>query len=520
MLFTSYSFILFLAVVFAAYYIVPGKVQWIVLTAAGIFFYACADPRDIFWVLLTTFFIYISGISIQRISDQTEKRLSDEKETLSREQKTSLRKSAKAKQKGWVAAASVSTLFLLFLAKYTPLSSDGLWFFVVPLGISFYTLQAIGYVVDVYHHKTRAQKNFLKLFLFISFFPLSIQGPISSYPELSKTLYGPHRFDGAVFSYGLQRILWGFFKKLVIADRLSPVVTGIMGDPSKRGAYIFAGMFLYTFELYADFSGGIDITIGTAQALGITLEENFKRPFFATSLKEYWRRWHITMCNWFRSYIFYPVSMSKPIRKITHWLRKHLGGNPAKRVPVYLSSLIVWAATGIWHGAGWNFFSWGIANWLILMIAEEFSPRAEKFRKERNLDTNRGYRAFQMIRTFLLVTILNLFDCFQTAGQTFSAFFSIFTKGNWKVLGDGSLLQFGAGTWDFVVAFAGVLVMFLVDLYEEKHANDGEMAVRRAVEKKSYLLRAVLWGGLFVVIIVFGSYGIGYNASQFIYNRF
>ena len=178
--------------------------------------------------------------------------------------------------------------------------------FALPLGISFYTFQTMGYIIDVYRDKYPYEKNIFKLALFISFFPQLIQGPISRFDDLKETLFGEHSFDAKAISFGLQRILWGFFKKLVIADRLLPAVNTIVRNPEEyQGVYVLVGMFFYAIQLYADFTGGIDIAIGVAEVFGIRLKENFERPYFSKSITEYWRRWHISLGSWFREYMFF-----------------------------------------------------------------------------------------------------------------------------------------------------------------------------------------------------------------------
>ena len=212
---------------------------------------------------------------------------------------------------------------------------------------------------------------------------------------MAETLYQEHSFDAKNVCYGLQRILWGFFKKLVIADRILTAVNEIIRNPDEyAGAYVFVGMMFYALELYADFTGGIDVTIGVAEVLGIRLTENFNRPFFSKSIKEYWNRWHITMGTWFTDYIFYPISVCGPMLKLSKFSRKKLGENLGKRVPIYLSSFVVWFATGIWHGASWNFIVWGLGNWVVIMISQELEPLYAKFHAKFHLQSNRWFPAF------------------------------------------------------------------------------------------------------------------------------
>jgi D-alanyl-lipoteichoic acid acyltransferase DltB (MBOAT superfamily) len=385
----------------------------------------------------------------------------------------------------------------------------------LPMGISFYTFQALGYLIDVYRGTVEAEKNPFKFALFVSFFPQLIQGPISRFSQLSETLYQEHSFDSTTVCRGLQRMLWGYFKKMVIADRILTGVSTLIGDlGTYHGAYAFAGMLFYTVELYADFTGGIDITIGIAQTMGITVTENFNRPYFSKSLKEYWRRWHITMCTWFKDYVFYPVSICKPMQKFTKFCRARFGDAIGKRLPVYLASLTVWFATGVWHGASWNFIVWGLGNAVILLVSEELEPLYAKFHARFSVDGKLWYKIFQIGRTFLLVCCLNMFDCYSSVKDTFRAFASMFTATNWRIFWDGSLLTIGLSMLDYGILAFGVLVMFSVSMIQRRGS------VREQIAQRPYPVRFILWYGLFVLVLLLGAYGIGYDASQFIYNRF
>ncbi|MCD8156114.1 MAG: MBOAT family protein, partial [Clostridiales bacterium] len=314
---------------------------------------------------------------------------------------------------------------------------------------------------------------------------------------------------------GLQRLLWGYFKKMIVADRILTGVSTMIGAPDTyQGAWSVVLMLFYTIELFADFTGGIDITIGIAQVMGIKVQENFDRPYFSCSLKEYWRRWHISMCSWFREYVFYPVSVCAPMQKLSKFTRKHLGNELGKRIPVHLSSFAGWFATGIWHGASWNFVVWGLANWLILMVSEELEPVYARFHGRFHVDGKRLYKLFCIARTFVLVYILNLFDCFESVKTTFFMFGSVFTARNWQVLWDGSLLEIGLSAVDYAVLAAAAGVMLCVSLCQRNGS------VRAMVARKAYPVRFLVWFGLFLAVLLAGAYGIGYDASQFIYNRF
>lgn len=523
MLLTSYGFIGFVLILAILYYVFPKKLQWMLLLLFSYLFYLSWNPLYLIFIAVTTVTIWGCGLLIDRNYETQSSYLKANKENLSKDEKK-LYKSGMKKARGrWLLLGILINIGILAVVKYTQFvvgifnGGKGLSFvtFIVPLGISFYTFQAVGYLIDVKRGTIKAEKNLFKFALFVSFFPQLIQGPISRFADLSETLLAEHVFDWKNISYGGQRVMWGFFKKLIVADRVAPAVTTLVGDiQTYSGAYAFAAMILYTMQLYADFTGGIDITIGVAQIFGIRVTENFNRPYFSTSLKEYWRRWHITMCQWFREFVFYPVSTSKAIQGIAKFSRKHFGDNIGKKLPVYLSSFVVWFATGIWHNAGWNFIVWGLLNWFILMVSEELEPLYEKFHGKFKFSNTFGYKIFMGLRTFLLISALNLFDEFASVGDTLKEFASMFTAGNYHVLVDGSMLNLGLSALDYGILLGGVIIMLIVSIVQVRGS------VRDQIAAKPYPVRFIIWFALFLVILLVGAYGIGYDSAQFIYNQF
>ncbi len=530
MLFTSYEFLGFCAALLLLYYIIPKKAQWPLLLVASYAFYFIAGPQFVPFIAATTLTVYLTARVMQSIGDKQSAFLKAHKEELSKEEKKIFKDKQKRKKLFWFVLCLLLNLGILATVKYanffisninstlTAFGSKNVLSFVnmiVPLGISFYTFQSIGYLIDVYRGTVNAEKNVFKYALFVSFFPQLVQGPIGRYGQMSETLYTPHKFDSKQVGFGLERVLWGYFKKLVIADRLFVAVSTMIGDPSTyNGAYSLVIMLFYTVQLYADFTGGIDITIGLAEAMGIRLSENFDRPYFSKSLKEYWRRWHISMCSWFRDYLFYPVSVSKPMQKLTKFSKKTFGDKVGKRIPVYLSSAIVWFSTGIWHGASWNFIVWGMANFAVLMISEEFEPLYKKFNDKFAFTKSFPYKLFRVVRTFALVCALNLFDCYVSIATTGKIFFSAFFASNYHVLFDGSLLKLGLTSLDYIILLGGVLLMLTVSLLQ------GKGSVREQIFRLPYPARFMIYYGLFLIVLLMGAYGIGYDASQFIYNQF
>jgi len=529
MLFTSYGFLGFAALLISVYYLVPRRCQWGLLLAASYLFYFIAGPGYVPYLLVTTVTTWLAGLLIGRNAGRQSAYLKEHKEDLSKDEKKAYKAAQKRVRARWVAACLLLNIGILAVVKYTnfflsnvngvlnALGRTELSFvtLALPMGISFYTFQAAGYLIDVYRGKYPAEQNPFRFALFVSFFPLLIQGPISRFDELGRTLYQEHTFDSRTVCSGLQRVLWGYFKKMVVADRILAAVSTIISDTDVySGAYVFVGMVFYTLELYADFTGGIDITIGVAEAMGITVQENFHRPYFSKSLKEYWRRWHISMCSWFREYLFYPVSTSRGMQRFSKFARGRFGEAVGRRLPVYVSSFVVWLATGIWHGASWNFAAWGLANWAVLMLSEELEPLYRRFHDRFPVDGKRGYKLFQVGRTFLLVCVLNIFDCYPTLSVTAAMLGSLLTARNWSILWDGSLMALGLSGLDYAILAAGTLLMLGVSLVQRAGS------VREKIRTLRYPVRFVIWYGLFLAILLMGAYGIGYDASQFIYNQF
>lgn len=530
MLFTSYQFLAFIFLVFVLYYLIPKRFQWQFLLAASYVFYGVAGLDCVAFIMITTVSTYVISRRIGRLSHIQSDYLSSHKGQISREEKKSYKASVKLRQRKWLLLCLMINIGILAVLKYTnfaiynvnsvfrvmgretQLSFASL---ALPMGISFYTFQTMGYIIDVYRGKVEAERNLGKLALFVSFFPQLVQGPISRFDELTETLFLPHSFDLRTVTFGLKRILWGYFKKMVIADRILVAVNVIIHDTETyQGAFVFVGMMFYALELYADFTGGIDITIGIAEVLGIRVQENFIRPYFSKSIAEYWRRWHISMGRWFTDYIFYPLSVSKPMINLSKSARARLGDSVGKRVPVYTATIVVWFTTGLWHGASWNFIVWGLMNCLVIMISQECAPLYRRFHSRFHLEHNHIYRGFQVIRTLLLMSTLRMFDCYRDVPLTFRMFGNMLTRFDGRIFFDGSLLTLGLTAADYGVLIVGVILMLTVSLIGRRGSVREQLLLQPAV------LRYSMVYGLFLMVLVFGAYGVGYDSSQFIYNQF
>ncbi len=326
MSFTTVAFFVFLLAGIVVYYVLPKNVQWIWLLILSYIYYFTFSIKASLFMVFATVTIYFGGIWLQNIQNTGDRYLKDNKETLSREDKKAYKESLRRKKR-WVLFLILLLDFgMLAVVKYSNFAIEninsvlgligkepiGLLGMGLPLGISFFTFQSVSYAIDVYQGKYECEKNIFKMGLFVSFFPQLLQGPIGRYDRLGKQLYSGHSFNLKNVEYGLQRIGWGLFKKVVIADRAAVLVLNVFNNyEAYSGFHYIMAVLMYSVDLYMDFSGGIDIVIGAAQMFGITMDENFRQPYFSKSIGEFWRRWHITLGTWMKDYIFYPMSLSK-----------------------------------------------------------------------------------------------------------------------------------------------------------------------------------------------------------------
>lgn len=520
MSFISVPFLLFFGAVSLAYYLLPRRWQWGVLLAGSVIFYLTADLRYGIFLAVCT----VSGyLAVCRMDDRLRKLDAYLREKpLTREEKKAARGSVKGKNRVTLAVCLVLNFAMLFVCKALLLpavrtAAEGtvLSFLSLglPLGISFYLFQTMGYCIDVYRGKAKAQRNFLKFALFTTYFPYLIQGPISAYGKLEGQLYASHDFDGKQWSFGVQRMLWGYFKKLVIADRIAPLIASLRA-PELGGMGFFLLTLSYAVQIYGDFTGGIDMTIGMSESLGICLPENFIRPYFSKNIAEYWRRWHISLGEWMKDYIFYPISVSGPMLRLSKTARARLG-NFGKRLPVYVASLATWFVTGIWHGLTPNFILWGMLNCLFIVGSEECAPLYARFHNRFHLKEKGWYGSFEILRMFLLMNFIRACDLFPHVGDYFAGFGRMLTNPNFVMLTNGTLLTLGLTGPDFAILGFGIALLFAVSLYQEKKGS-----VREALWSGNVWLRYGLFFLLLLAVLLMGKYGTGYNAGSFIYNQF
>ena len=523
MQFTSIAFILFLAILIILYYLLPKKCQWVVLLVASYVFYLFAGVKYLAFILFTTVTTYLVTVFMDKNNKAKDEYLAAHKKEMSKEEKKEYKHNIKVKNRIWFVITIAANFGILFFCKAclvdplnSALSTGTLSFLTLglPMGMSFYMFQSMGYVIDVYREKAEALRNPFKTALFTAFFPQLIQGPISKFDQLKDSLFTPHKFDRKQVAFGLERMLWGFFKKMVIADRIA-VAVGSLNSSEYRGVAFFVMVMFYSVQLYADFSGGIDIAIGAAQTLGITLPENFIRPFFSTNIADYWRRWHISLNEWMRGYIFYPITVSGPLLKFSVKAKKKVG-KLGMRLPIYIGSVLCWLGTGVWHGFNLNFIIWGMINCVIIVASEELAPLYEKFHNKTHLKGKVGYTVFEVIRTFLMMSLIRITDLFGNhMGEYFSRIASLCYTFNFHILTDGTLMNLGLQARDYIIVACGVGLMYLVSGVQARRGS-----VREQMLKIPVVFRYAVIIAMIAAVVLFGSYGMGYDQANFIYNKF
>lgn len=520
----------FLAFVFCAavlYYCVPRKCQWMVLLGISLYFYYLLGVTNFLYVLITAVSVTIGTNKMYRIDTEMKAKMKECSAALTRQEKKELKARTKGRKKRWLLMIIFINLGILIVLKYgnflieninlvlklfhiEGLNRLGL---LAPLGISYYTLQVIGYALDVYKGKAVPEKNPLKVLLFVTYFPQITQGPINRYPELAPQLYEGCGFSFHNISYGCQRILWGLFKKAVIADQLQPLVKEIFaGYETVSGFTLLMGCVYMLFQLYADFSGYTDIVCGISEVFGIRLSENFRQPLFATSLGEYWRRWHMSLTSWFRDYVFYPVSISKASVKFGKLGQKFFSRRIKKIFPVLFAMSVVWFCTGIWHAASWRYILWGIANGVVLIGGMVLEPQFNWMKQKLHIrDDAWWWKGFGIFRTFLIVTILKIFPAATSTKQSLVIAKKIF----FDFGSDFSYSSFFLETQPHVIIYAaiGLVIFLIVSLIREKRP------VRDYLAEKPAVVRWCIYLLILAMFVCMGSFSVemkgGFEYAQY-----
>ena len=498
---TSNLFILFVLVALLLYYTVPKRAQWTILLFVSYAYYMYASVPAVLFLLCSTVSTYACAGLVEK------------------------QQAAGKTGKGALVLALVLNLGILGVLKYTNFvieninavthSSFPMWKFILPLGISYYTFQSIGYLLDVYWKRISSEKNLFRYALFVSFFPQLLQGPIGRYKTLAPQLFESHAWSFHNIKYGVERILWGFFKKMVLADWAAVYCDAIFANPEQYAGASAFGVLLYTVELYGNFAGGIDVMLGVSSLFGIQLDENFKQPFFATSLTDFWRRWHITLGTWMKDYVFYPLTLSKGMIKIGNASRKAFGKKIGRNVPVCIANLIVFFLVGVWHGPTWNNIGWGLYNGVIIATSGFLVGSYQIWKKKLHInDKSFGYRIFMMTRTFTLMTLSWYFDCvdsFKTAWYMICNSVTNFHPSTLLQISSGKL-GVAFTPYALTILFVGCLIWFVVSVLKERG-----MKVRDALSRLPLFVQFLVFLVLFVCIGLLSPMAV---SRGFIYAQF
>lgn len=528
---TSLKFPFFVAGIAFIYYVIPKKLQWIWLLLISTAFYVNLSRHLSVYLCISIISVYVLGLVMEKWEGEYKDKLARIKAGEITGDKKELKAANKKRKNKLIWACVIINLGMLVFLKFYNLivgdinsrfgGADGqvlpLLKLVLPLGISFYTFQAIGYLVDVYRGKQKAEHNFFRFALFMAFFPQMIQGPISRYHQLAPQFVKEHSFSYEQVCHGFQLMLWGMFKKMVIADRAALMADLVFQNYTNYAGWEYiVALLVYAAQMYGDFSGGIDIIRGVAQVLDIDMVDNFERPYFSKDIPEFWRRWHVTLGTWFRDYLFYPLSLSHYAQNLSKFLRKKKWMKMAKVLPSYIVCMILWLANGAWHGAGTQFILFGIYHGILTVLSMNYKPRLVELGNKLHIDMKAdSFEIFRILRTFFLVEMGRVIYIAPDIGATWHIFKSVFSAKNFWILLDGSVFNMGLDAKNMLVLFLSCLVLFFVEFAQERGVK-----IRGWIDEQNAWLRWSLWILLIFAVILFGVYGAGYSDSGFIYMKY
>lgn len=520
MSYQSLEFLGFTALALLLYYIVGQKRQKWVLLAANTLFFVISGWENIPVILLSMLCSFFTAKKMGAIYAASDEQLTQCQSGAERKQ---VKTKAKAKAKKILVWGMVVVLGFLIVyktamfllptvnaARRKPIELS------LPLGISYYTFMAVSYMLDVFWRKIKAEKNFVSYGAFLSYFPHIIQGPIDRYSDMSAVLNSGAKLCYQNITYGAQLAVWGFFKKMVIADRLSVFVNTVMADHlNYAGSVLLLSAVFSAFEMYCNFSGCMDIVRGISQMFGIEIAKNFDHPFFSKNTAEFWRRWHMTLSAWFRDYVFLPISISPKVTRLIQNSRNKWGARMGKALSVIIPSAAVWLLTGLWHGTGINYVAWGV-YWFVLTTASSvLEPEFKKLNGFLRINTEApSWKIFQMIRTFLLFAAGRVISTTSSLQDTASYFGRIFTDFQIGRLFDRSIYTIGWDRSNCLLAFVVLGVLWAVSMLQKKGS------LREQASGWNTVFRWILIYAMLIAIAVFGMYGPGFEAADFAYGNF
>lgn len=494
MLFNSFDFLLFFPIVVLMYFIMPKKVRYIWLLISSYYFYMCWNAKYAILIAISTVITWVSGLLLSR-------------------------QTMKATKYVTIAVSFAVNLSILFFFKYYDFALENInrilsfanvgilsnpFDFLLPVGISFYTFQALSYTVDVYRGEIKAEKNPLRYALFVSFFPQLVAGPIERSKNLLTQLQEIHTIK--VWNYdrivkGLIMMVWGLFQKMVLADRLSILADTVFESANALGTVeLVIGAVAFALQIYCDFGGYSTIAIGAAKVMGFELMENFNTPYFATGIQDFWRRWHISLSSWFRDYLYIP-----------------LGGSRCSRFRKYCNLMITFLVSGLWHGAAWNYVVWGGLHGVYQILEDLSKPVREKVTTKLHVDTKAFSHKFgQILITFFLTTFAWIFFRAESLSQAGTYIVRMFTKWNPWVFFDEGLLKLGLDKMELNILVLALAALLLTDILQYVK----KLSLAEFLMKQGWWFRFAVLIVLILSVFVFGKYGVEFDSAQFIYFDF
>ncbi len=518
--YTAAFFGVFLPLVVIVYALFPKKARWIVLLLASYAFFFLLSRKLIVLLIASTVSIYLVGLVLDRLRAKGE--LTAAKEDTSQ----TASKTATPWMRLVFALGVLFNLAPLVAFKHMgdleslisglPISVE-LPHWAAPVGISFYTLMALSYLIDVYRGNIPADKHLGRVALFLSFFPQIMEGPIARYQQTAHQLTAGNRVTAANLYAGSLRILWGLAKKVIVADRLDAFVACIYAYPGQYdGGMVALGALLYLLQLYCDFSGTMDVGLGMARIFGIALPENFRQPFFSRTLPEFWQRWNISLGTWMRDYIFWPVMASRPVKWLSSAGRKARAPRWNSLLAYAFGLAIAWFVSGLWHGAGGQYMFVSFYFFALIFLGRLLTPAFRKVMSALHVNRKSAwFHAFQILRTLVLIVIGVLFFGAVDFSSAWDLFTILVQKFSFASFANGKVLDIRLDIHDFAIVAIVLALALVVGIVKERGIDIAAWA-----SGKGIVFQWTLWLVLNMCVIVFGAYGVDYAQVHTIYSLF
>lgn len=513
----SNTFAIFIIAALIVYYTCPKRMQWICLLIANAVFYAFSGIGNFAFISGSSLVTFFAAFFVFKLNSV----LKEKKSELDKVEYKALKNRILTKKRLVLVIMLILNVGILVYLKYWRVLV-GAKTLLLPLGISYYTLQTISYFMDVYNGKIDGEKNFFKYLLFVSFFPQLIMGPINRYGIQGEQLKVSHDFDFENIKHGVMLFLFGALKKYLVADLLFVRIGQIL-DPefaNLPGCVILFAILMYAVYQYADFSGGIDMFLGVAELFGIKMQPNFRQPYFSVSIANFWQRWHISLGQWMRDYVFYPLAFTETMGSFGRWCKNHLGKHFGRVIPACIANIVVFMLVGLWHGPELHFFVWGLYNGLLIAMSDILKPVFEKINTALHINTkSKGWHLFRIFRTFVLINIGWYFDRIVDVKKSFAYLKTTFTNfGNPTVIFTKTSLRDIMGRISnfesqIICVLIGSAILLAVSLMKENKID-----VYASIQKKNIVFRWACYYVMMILIILsftFSSGDTGFMYAQY-----